>query len=177
MAAEKYIESQGGGRCLKQLRAYPNKEQAAPFAKAFGCARKIYKLMLEGRTKRYGQAKETLRAASAMHDAQCQCLREAGSLAPANAQLNLDAARKSFFQGPDAGFPNFKRKRRGRDSCAANCADDNIRLAGQYAALPKAGRVRIKKHGGEPDYYRLKSCTAGRETSGLFRRLAKRQLL
>ncbi|MDR1541160.1 MAG: hypothetical protein LBU32_24830 [Clostridiales bacterium] len=130
------------------------------------CARKIYNLMLEGGTKRYGRAKETLRAAPAMPEARCQCLREAGSLAPANAQLNLDAARKSFFQGPDAGFPNFKRMRRGRGSCAANCADDNIRLAGQYAALPEAGRVRIKKHGGEPDYYKLKSCAASREPSG-----------
>jgi putative transposase len=73
---------------------------------------------------------------------------------------------QKFFQGPDGGFPNFKRKRRDRDSCAANRANNNIRAGGQYIALPKAGRVRIKKHGGAPGCCRLKSCTAIRESSG-----------
>jgi putative transposase len=121
--------------------------------------------MLEDKIKRYEETKEMLHATPAMDEEQYPYLKEVDSLALANAQLNLKAACINFFQRPEVGFPDFKRKHRDRDSYTANCANNNISLAGQYIAHPKAGRVRIKKHRGAPDHYKLKSCTAGQESS------------
>ncbi|MDR1542382.1 MAG: helix-turn-helix domain-containing protein [Clostridiales bacterium] len=103
-----------------QFRSYPDKEQAALLARTFGCARKACSLMREGRIKRYEETKEMLRATPAMHKEQYPDLKEVDGLAPANAQLNLDDPYKSFFQGPEVGFPNFKRKHRGRNSYTTN---------------------------------------------------------
>ncbi|MDR1538351.1 MAG: helix-turn-helix domain-containing protein [Clostridiales bacterium] len=138
-----------------QLRAYPNKEQAILFAEAFGCVRKVYDLMLEDKIKLCQETKEMLHAAPAMYKEQYPYLKEAGSLALASAQLNLEAAYKNFLENPDAGFPNFKCKHRGENSYAANCASNNIRIEDQYIMPPEAGRVRIKKHRAAPDNCKL----------------------
>jgi putative transposase len=151
-----------------QFRMYPNKEQAVLFAKTFGCVRKVYNLMLADKIKYYEQAQKMLRVTPAMYKLQYPYLTEVDSLALANAQLNLETAYKNFLGNPDIGFPKFKCKHQDRNSYTTNYVNNNIRLDNQYIVLPKVGRVRIKRHRGIPEYYKLKSCTISQEASGKY---------
>ena len=75
-----------------KFRIYPNEEQKILFAKTFGCVRFIYNKMLEDKIEYYNQTKEKLNNTPAQYKTEFEWLKEADSLALANAQMNLQDA-------------------------------------------------------------------------------------
>ena len=75
-----------------KFRIYPNEEQRILIAKTFGCVRFIYNKMLGDKIEYYNQAKEKLNNTPAQYKTEFEWLKEADSLALANAQMNLQDA-------------------------------------------------------------------------------------
>ena len=75
-----------------KFRIYPNEEQKILFAKTFGCVRFIYNKMLGDKIEYYNQTKEKLNNTPAQYKTEFEWLKEADSLALANAQMNLQDA-------------------------------------------------------------------------------------
>ena len=88
-----------------KFRIYPTLEQINFFAKSFGCVRKVYNLMLDDRKKNYEEYKstgiKTKYPTPAKYKEEYPYLKEADSLALANAQLNLEKAFKNFLKNKD----------------------------------------------------------------------------
>ncbi|WP_416825289.1 RNA-guided endonuclease InsQ/TnpB family protein [Ectobacillus polymachus] len=87
--------------------------------------------------------------------------KEVDSLALANAQLHLQKAYKSFFDGNTA-FPKFK-TRKARQSYTTNVVNGNIVLWDGSIKLPKIKEpVKLKQHRKIPRHHIIKSCTISR---------------
>ena len=74
-----------------EFRIYPEPEQALQINKTFGCARKVYNLMLAEKKKHYDETGKMQRVTSAQYKAEYAYLKEVDSLALANEQLHLEA--------------------------------------------------------------------------------------
>ena len=127
-----------------KFRLYPNEGQKQLFAKTFGCSRAIWNMMLADKIKHYKETKETLYNTPAQYKKKFPWLREVGSLALCNIQLNLQTAYKNFFQS-GFGFPKFKKKSH-RQSYKTNNNNGSIALENGHVKLPKVGWVRVKAH-------------------------------
>lgn len=139
---------------------YPNKEQQEYFAKCFGCARFIYNQMLADKIEHYKKTGEMLNNTPAQYKKEYPWLKEADSLALANAQMNLNKAYRNFFRDKSVGFPKFKSKKRNRYSYTTNNQKGTIYIEDKYIKLPKVGLVKLKHHrkfDGE-----IKSCTVSK---------------
>lgn len=64
-------------------------------------------------------------------------LKEVGSLALVNAQMNLNKAYRSFFRDKSVSFPKFKSKKRNRYSYTTNNQKGTIYIEDKYIKLPK----------------------------------------
>ena len=129
-----------------KFRIYPNAEQREYFAKTFGCVRFIYNRMLADKIEYYKNTKEMLHNTPAPYKNEFPFLKEADSLALANAQLNLQQAYKNFFRDTKAGFPKFKSKHNHTQSYTTNNQNGTVAIVGKYIKLPKIGYVRLKQH-------------------------------
>lgn len=127
-----------------KFRLYPKQEQKQLFAKAFGCSRAIWNMMLADKIKHYEETKETLHNTPAQYKKEFPWLKEVDSLALCNVQLNLQVAYKNFFRS-GFGFPKFKKKSH-RQSYKTNNNNGNIALENGYVKLPKVGWVKVKAH-------------------------------
>jgi len=151
-----------------KFRLYPNTEQQAMFAKAFGCARFVYNQMLSDKIAQYKTDKTMLRNTPAQYKDRFKWLREVDSLALSNAQLQLQTAYTNFFRQKPVGFPNFRSKKSHRDSYTTNFVNDNIRIESGRLKLPKTGLVHIKLHRQIPADHKIKSVTVSRNSSGRY---------
>ena len=151
-----------------KFRLHPNAEQAAMFAKTFGCVRFVYNKMLGEKIEYYNETGAPLKTTPAKYKVEYQFLKEVDSLALANSQMNLDRAYQNFFSNPQTGFPRFKSKRGSKQSYTTNCVNGNIRLTVGHLRLPKVGEVRIKQHRKIPAHYVLKSVTVSRTSTGKY---------
>ena len=86
-----------------EFRIYPGPEQALLINKTFGCARKVYNLMLAEKKKHYDETGKVPRVTPAGYKAEYPYLKEVDSLALANEQLHLEAAYRNFFRDPSVG--------------------------------------------------------------------------
>ena len=127
-----------------KFRLYPNEAQKQLFAKAFGCSRAIWNMMLADKIKHYEETKETLYNTPAQYKKEFPWLREVDSLALSNVQLNLETAYKNFFRS-GFGFPKFKKKNH-RQSYKTNNQKGSITLENGRIKLPKIGWVKVKAH-------------------------------
>ena len=127
-----------------KFRLYPNPEQIIFFEKTFGCSRFIWNQMLADRIAHYEETGETLKNTPAQYKSRFPWLKEVDSLALANAQLNLNAAYKSFFRSK-FGFPRFKSKKTAQ-SYKTNNQKGTIALLDGKVKLPKVGWVKMKLH-------------------------------
>lgn len=97
-----------------KYRLYPTKEQENIFARTFGCARKVWNLMLADKIAYYKETKKNLSVTPAKYKRmkEYSYLKEVDSLALANVQIHLQQAYNNFFsrvnKGKKAGFPKFK---------------------------------------------------------------------
>lgn len=156
-----------------KYRIYPTEEQAIFFAKSFGCARKVYNLMLDDRIKTYeavknDPAKKMTYPTPAKYKNVFPYLKEVDSLALANAQLNLDKAYKNFFRDESVGFPKFKSKNHSTQSYTTNNQNGTIAIVdNKFIKLPKLKTlVSIKRHR-QPQGV-IKSATISRHSSGKY---------
>ena len=133
-----------------KFRIYPTLEQIIFFSKNFGCVRKIHNLMLDDRKKDYEEYKSTGIKAKyptpAKYKEEYPYLKEADSLALANAQLNLEKVFKNFLKNKDFGFPKYKCKSNPVQSYTTN-NQNTIYIKDSYIKLPKLkSLVKIKLH-------------------------------
>ncbi|OTO43812.1 IS200/IS605 family element RNA-guided endonuclease TnpB [Enterococcus faecium] len=156
-----------------KFRIYPTEEQEIFFAKAFGCVRKVYNLMLDDRKKAYEEvkndsSKKMTFPTPAKYKKEFPFLKEIDSLALANAQLNLDKAYKNFFRDKSVGFPRFKSKKNPVQSYTTNNQNGTVALIdSKFIKVPKLkSLVRIKLHR-QPKGI-IKSATISRHSSGKY---------
>jgi len=153
-----------------KFRIYPNAEQAALFAKTFGCTRFIYNQMLADKIKFYEETKQKLNNTPAQYKQEFEWLKEVDSLALANAQMNLQKAYNSFFRNKNIGFPKFKSKKRSKLSYTTNNINNGtaIRIIDGKLKLPKVGLVKVKLHRQIPTDHKIKSATISKNPSGKY---------
>ncbi len=151
-----------------KFRLYPNGEQRIMFAKTFGCVRFVYNKLLEEKIAYYEETGKMLRNTPAPLKEEYPWLREADSLALANAQLQLQGAYKKFFREKTVGFPKFRAKRSGRNSYTTNNQNGTVRIEDGKLRLPKIGFVRMKQHRQIPEGHVIKSVTVSQEPSGKY---------
>lgn len=149
-----------------KFRIYPNREQKDYFRKTFGCVRFIYNHMLADKIDHYKATKKMLHNTPAQYKDQYPFLKEADSLALANAQLNLERAYKNFFRDKGGGFPRFKSKHSGTQSYTTNNQNGTVAIVWKHIKLPKIGYVRIKQH--RPLEGRIKNVTVSMTAGGRY---------
>jgi len=147
--------------------AYPTEEQRILFAKTVGCTRFVYNHMLADKKSHYEATKEKINLTPAMYKGEFEFLKEVDSLALCNAQLALDKAFQSFFEGRTR-FPKYKSKHKSRRAYTTNYVNGNINLGGSYLTLPKMGAIRIKKHRTLRANGKLKSVTFSQDSDGKY---------
>lgn len=140
-----------------EFRIYPNKQQLEQIWVNIHCARAIYNLMLADKISYYQEHKKTLHNTPAQYKNDNPWLKDADSLALANAHLNLQTAFKNFFTQPSVGFPKFKSRNKAKWAYTTNLINNNIKLSDNHLTLPKVGAVRIKLH--HPLVGKMKSVT------------------
>ena len=131
-----------------KYRIYPNKEQQEMFIKHFGCVRYIYNKGLETKIKAYeqtGKSPSYCELATKMlieQKKENEWLREPFSQCLQMALRNLDNAFTRFFR-EKKGFPKFKSKHRGHQSCQypqkVKVEPDKKRII-----VPKIGGIKTK---------------------------------
>jgi putative transposase len=161
---------------IYRYRLYPNRQQAAALNKTFGCVRFVYNKMLEDRKAAWEKHKDDPAALKshryplpADYKAGRPWLREADSLALANAYLHLEAAYRNFFKKGGRAFPKFKSKRRSKASYTTNNQKGSVRIeGGGRLRLPKVGTVKMKLHRALPEGAAIKSATVTRTEAGRY---------
>ena len=128
-----------------KYRIYPNSEQKIFFAKCFGCVRFFYNKSLDDMNEIYKSTGKFKNITPASYKEDYSFLKEVDSLALSNAQLNRNAAFKSFFSHK-SGFPKFKSKRNDQSYTTNNQGSVKISDNHRYISIPKCSRIRIKMH-------------------------------
>lgn len=162
-----------------KFRLYPNAEQKAYFAKAFGAVRFLWNQMLANRIElyeKYGHDKALLKEHKPKSYTQFkhefEWMYETDNNALANVALNINSAYNNFFRrvkkGEKPGFPKFKSKRSGKNSYTTCMFGNNIRIDGGRIRIPKAGFVKMAQHREIPDTFVIKSATISLAPSGKY---------
>ena len=118
-----------------KYRIYPDEEQKNFINQTIGCARFIYNKMLEDKIKYYKENGKMLINTPAQYKKEFPFLKDADSLALANAQQNLQSAFKNFFENPKTGFPKFKSKHRSRKSYTTNNQKGTVAVENGYIVV------------------------------------------
>ena len=132
-------------RIAYKYRIYPNNVQKEFFAKCFGCVRFFYNKSLSDMNDIYESTGKFKNITPASYKEDYPFLKEVDSLALANAQLNRNAAFKSFFR-KQSDFPKYKSKRSDQSYTTNNQGSVKFSDNNRYISLPKCPRIRIKKH-------------------------------
>ena len=129
-----------------KYRIYPNASQKEYFAKCFGCVRFFYNKSLSDMKDIYEKDKKYEDITPAKYKSDYPFLKEVDSLALANAQLNRNAAYKSFFRGKNS-FPKYKSKRNDQ-SFSTNNQKGTVSFSSnnKYLNIPKCKNIKVKKH-------------------------------
>lgn len=155
-----------------KYRIYPTEEQKVIFAKTFGCARKIWNLMLADKIKHYKLTGKMLKNTPAQYKSQYPFLKEVDSLALANVQIALQNAYANFFdrikRGMKGGFPRFKSRKKSRFSYSTNNQKGTVYIKNNKIRLPKVGLVKIRQHREIDPAYTIKTVTISMTPSGKY---------
>lgn len=129
-----------------KYRMYPNCEQKANLARAFGCARWAYNWALARRNEAYAQTGKAL----STYDLNVEMtsvkkenpfLAEVSDWVLKEAIANVGVAFKRFFDGT-CRYPRFKSKRDERQSATYR----RMKVSGNRVKLAKVGSVKFVKH-------------------------------
>lgn len=151
-----------------KFRIYPNQEQERIIQRTFGCCRFVYNHFLALRKERYATSKETLNFVASSRELtslknELTWLKEVDSAPLEEEVRNLDFAYQNFFHRVHEGvkpygYPQFKRKRDGRNSYRTRNHAKNytakshtkshvintIAIGESFVKLPKLGRVKCR---------------------------------
>ena len=168
------------GRIAYKYRLLPDEAQREYLSRCFGCVRFVYNRYVEFSLSEYRRVKaeggeyRRLPEVSALKE-ESPFLREADSLALANAKRNFEAARKAWWdsltgrrKGRRMRAPAFKKKGKCRDSYTTNNQNGTVSVSGDRIRLPKIGDVRLVRHRDIPEGYVIKSTTVSRERDGSY---------
>ena len=128
-----------------KYRIYPNQEQREYFANVFGCVRFFYNKSLSDMNDIYKSVGKFNNITPASYKKDYPFLKEVDSLALCNAQLNRNAAFKSFFKKQNA-FPKYKSKKNDQSYTTNNQGNVKFSNNNRYISIPKCKRIRIKMH-------------------------------
>lgn len=171
-----------------RFRAYPSFSQLIFISKNCGCARKIYNLILSDNIEKHGKDDDWDgvydQHTPAEYKEKYPYMKEADSLALANAQLDIENAFSNHRKNPGHfGFPNFRAKHFSDRSYTTNIVrhkrkdtdaegneilieSANIELSGGRLKLPKLGWMKVRQHRQIPSDAAIKSVTVTIEPSG-----------
>lgn len=164
-----------------RYRIYPNAEQAITLVRFFGCARKVYNLLLAWWNDARKTSKETGEPMPKRPDytyfknmPEYSYLKDCDAVALQQARVHFDLAIENYFKslkggrkGKRLGFPKFKKKDVSKDSYTTfNNNGTCVRLSedNKSIKLPKVGWIRIKFH--RPFCGDIKTVTVSRSKSG-----------
>ena len=154
-----------------KYRVYPTTEQSIMFAKTFGCARKIYNLMLADKIAGYQANGKIPMVTPAMYKQEYPYLKEVDSFALCNVQLHLQAAFGNHFskaRKKRTGFPRFKSLKNSRKSYTTNNSHGTVAVSDGAIRLPKIGWVKAVIHRQPEDGWLLKSATVSQDPDGKY---------
>ncbi len=157
-----------------KYRLYPNAEQENMLARTFGCARKVWNLMLADKIAYYKETGNSLTVTPAKYKRmeEYAYLKEVDSLALANVQLQLQKAYSNFFtrvkKGKKVGFPKFKSSKSSRKSYSTNNQHGSVRIENGKIKLPKIGFVKLVQHRALMENSTIKTVTVSKTPSGKF---------
>ena len=157
-------------RAIK-YRAYPTTEQSIKFAKAFGCCRKVYNLMLSDKIESYKSTGKFTAVTPAKYKKDYPYLKEVDSLALANKQLDLQEAFRNCFsksRKKNNRFPKFKSAKHSRKSYTTNNQHGTVAVTDDSIKLPKIGYVKAVIHRKPDNNWAVKSATVSKESDGKF---------
>ena len=155
-----------------KYRAYPATEQSIMFAKTFGCCRKVYNLMLSDKIEGYKSTGKFPAVTPAKYKKEYPYLKEVDSLAPANKQMDLQAAFRNTFsksRKKNNGFPKFKSAKHSRKAYTTNNQKGTVAIIeNKYIKLPKIGKVKAVIHRIPDNNWIIKSATVSQESDGKY---------
>ena len=155
-----------------KYRAYPATEQSIMFAKTFGCCRKVYNLMLSDKIEGYKSTGKFPTVTPAKYKKEYPYLKEVDSLAPANKQMDLQAAFRNTFsksRKKNNGFSKFKSAKHSRKAYTTNNQKGTVAIIeNKYIKLPKIGKVKAVIHRIPDNNWIIKSATVSQESDGKY---------
>lgn len=151
-----------------QFVGYPTDEQKQTLLQNIGVARWMWNRMKYDHDITYKETGTNVWKTPADYKKldEYSWLKDVDSLALCNAQLNLQKAYKSFFDGR-AGYPKFKKKALCKAAYTTNSVNNSIRLDNGRLVLPKVnGPIRLRIHRDIPNGMTVKSCNVCHKPDG-----------
>lgn len=151
----------------RRYRAYPTQEQLHYFSCVWGCCRFLWNRFVGDSSEFYRVMGEKLNNTPADYKDDFPFLREVDSYALLNVQLDYESAMSAFLK-QEAGYPQFKKKGKCKESYTTNFSHGNICLMENLLRLPKlpGGTLKLNIHRPVPERGILKSVTISREPDG-----------
>ena len=130
-----------------KVRLYPTPEQAKLIEKTFGCCRWLWNQMLADVQEFYAATDVHYIPTPARYKKEAPFLKEVDSQPLCTVHQNLRKAFLDFFRAPsDFGYPQFKKKKAGKDSFTVYCRQyrtgPSIYLTQNGIQMPKLGLIR-----------------------------------
>ena len=156
-----------------KVRLYPNEAQAELFEKTFGCCRYIWNHMLADQQRFYLETDQHFIPTPAKYKKEAPFLTEVDNQALIQEHNKLSQAFRVFFKDPKHfGYPNFKKKKTGRDSFTA-CnhvfeSGPTIYTTQDGIRMTKAGIVRAKFSRRPLPWWKLRRVTVEKTKSGKY---------
>lgn len=158
-----------------KVRLFPTERQSALFEQTFGCCRYLWNQMLLDEQRFYCETGEHFIPTPARYKKGAPFLKEADSGALATVHQNLRRAFRDFFAQPEHyRHPVLKKKKDGGGSYTVYCQyytagnGSNIYLTEDGIRLPKAGTVKANLYRRPLPWWKLKSATVSRTSTGKY---------
>ena len=156
-----------------KVRLYPTQAQAELFENTFGCCRYIWNRMLADQQRFYLEADKHFIPTPAKYKKEAPFLKEVDNQALIQEHNKLAQAFRVFFQSPERfGYPNFKRKKAGKDSFTA-CnhvfeSGPTIYATKDGVRMTKAGIVKAKFPRRPQAWWKLRRITVEKTKTGKY---------
>ena len=156
-----------------KVRLYPTPAQAELFEKTFGCCRYIWNRMLADEQRFYLETDKHFIPTPAKYKKEAPFLAEVDNQALIQEHNKLSQTFRVFFKSPETfGYPNFKRKKDGKDSFTA-CnhvfeSGPTIYTTRDGIRMTKAGIVKAKFSRRPQAWWKLRRITVERTKTGKY---------
>ena len=167
----------GDGKTVRyttlKVRLYPTGAQAKLFDNTFGCCRYIWNRMLADERRFYLETDRHFLPTPAKYKKEAPFLKEVDNQALIQEHNKLAQAFRVFFKSPETfGYPNFKRKKAGKDSFTA-CnhvfeSGPTIYTTKDGVRMTKAGIVKARFSRRPQAWWKLRRITVEKTRTGKY---------